>query len=112
MVSVKKLSLPHEYIIESEELIETLDVLGFKIVYAFWYLKSPTDNFFDGEWKLYIASESVKLLGLKEAYLFVLNTLSNNVIKLEDIELINPNWEDDKHCLDRIDIKSVEVAAT
>lgn len=125
MVSVKRASLPQEYIDAAKQLIYALEGNsftlkdgftcrlnngnGYKIDYAFFYLRYDEDQqWYDGDWRLAIATNDFchDLDGVE---------IINSVIELLDIKLDEfeysigkPNWENDKRAYDRVYIKTVK----
>lgn len=108
MVSVKRCSLPSEYLQASKNLISFLPSDIFHVEYAFWNLRyGDDDHWTEGDWRLVIASDYYNN-GSREAYSFIQNVLKYGFftpIELSDIEITDVNLNIDVHGFDRVCVK-------
>lgn len=123
MVSVKRCTLPFEYIEAAKKLVSALDVgefylnghyhtinngYGYDIEYAFFDLRCDEDEeWFDGSWWLYIATDDLSKHDGIPIILHILELLNIDLPEF-DFTIIESDRKTDKHRFDRIDIKKIE----
>ena len=121
MVSVKRASLPREYIYAAKKLIDALEggswdlvypdtpirQFVYRIDYAFFYLRYNDDQeWYDGSWWLLIATED--LYPDQRGTRTVLDLIKALCIDLPEFEfsIVKPD-ENHKQIYDRVDIKAI-----
>lgn len=108
MVSVKRCTLPSEYIEAAKKLIDALTHEEYDIEYAYFYLRYDEDQErYDGDWWLRIATNDID--PYQGGTRLILDTMKLLNIDLPEFDFTigKPNFkEESRYYFDRIDIKS------